>query len=257
MFNLGWSDYGFRSLDLQTVRFISSDPLASKFPELTNYQYASNNPILNIDLDGLEGVSYFKALTDNGTKAGLKKGSEAQNDILSLKVGVAATGVKGKFEVIGQGVDYDSRIANNEVAITTGGQVSYEANGLKASASMGLGTLKLKAEFKGPTIKADTKNGGSVSFIEGGADVSKGITGTTKVKETIKPTFEVESTVFTMDGIGAVTAGIKANISSIQTTLQGYGEAALGFIKSVFTQGTNNTFKTNNSNSKPEQYIKE
>jgi RHS repeat-associated protein len=54
-FNLGWSDYGFRTFDLQNARFISSDPLASQFPELTNYQYASNNPISNIDLDGLEG----------------------------------------------------------------------------------------------------------------------------------------------------------------------------------------------------------
>ncbi len=55
MFNLGWSDYGFRSMDLQTARFISVDPLTTKFPELTNYQYASNNPITNVDLDGLEG----------------------------------------------------------------------------------------------------------------------------------------------------------------------------------------------------------
>jgi hypothetical protein len=33
------------------------DPLTKGYPMLTPYQYASNNPILCIDLDGLEGVS--------------------------------------------------------------------------------------------------------------------------------------------------------------------------------------------------------
>jgi len=32
------------------------DPIASKFPELTPYQFGSDDPVENIDLDGLEGV---------------------------------------------------------------------------------------------------------------------------------------------------------------------------------------------------------
>jgi len=36
-------------------RFLSEDPLVRKFPMLTPYQFASNNPIQNIDIDGLEG----------------------------------------------------------------------------------------------------------------------------------------------------------------------------------------------------------
>jgi hypothetical protein len=35
-------------------RFLSVDPLAPKYPELTTYQFASNTPIMAIDLDGLE-----------------------------------------------------------------------------------------------------------------------------------------------------------------------------------------------------------
>jgi len=37
-------------------RFLSVDPLTNGYPMLTPYQYASNSPIMNIDLDGLEGV---------------------------------------------------------------------------------------------------------------------------------------------------------------------------------------------------------
>ncbi len=37
-----------------STRFLSVDPIAREFPELTPYQFASDSPIANIDLDGLE-----------------------------------------------------------------------------------------------------------------------------------------------------------------------------------------------------------
>ena len=51
---LGWYDYGFRWYDPAVARFVSVDPLAESFPELTTYQYAGNTPIWAVDLDGLE-----------------------------------------------------------------------------------------------------------------------------------------------------------------------------------------------------------
>ncbi|HEV2478181.1 MAG TPA: RHS repeat-associated core domain-containing protein, partial [Puia sp.] len=51
-------DYGMRESDPRIGgRFYSVDPLTKKYPELTPYQFASNNPIKNIDLDGLEGMA--------------------------------------------------------------------------------------------------------------------------------------------------------------------------------------------------------
>ena len=35
-------------------RFLSTDPLTKKYPELTPFQFAANTPIVGIDLDGLE-----------------------------------------------------------------------------------------------------------------------------------------------------------------------------------------------------------
>jgi hypothetical protein len=39
-------------------RFLSLDPIGREYPELTPYQFASNTPIMAIDLDGLEGVVF-------------------------------------------------------------------------------------------------------------------------------------------------------------------------------------------------------
>ena len=54
--NLDWYQYGFRNYDPQIARFVQLDPLSSKFPYLTPYQYASCDPVLNVDLDGLEAM---------------------------------------------------------------------------------------------------------------------------------------------------------------------------------------------------------
>lgn len=47
-------DYGMRIYDPRIIRFNSVDPLTASYPMLTPYQFASNNPIWAIDLDGLE-----------------------------------------------------------------------------------------------------------------------------------------------------------------------------------------------------------
>jgi RHS repeat-associated protein len=52
--DLNWYDYGFRSYDPQIGRFMQLDPLTDSYPFLTPYQFAGNDPIANVDLDGLE-----------------------------------------------------------------------------------------------------------------------------------------------------------------------------------------------------------
>jgi RHS repeat-associated protein len=47
-------DYGMRIYDPRLGRFLSVDPIAREYPELTPYQFASNTPIMAVDLDGLE-----------------------------------------------------------------------------------------------------------------------------------------------------------------------------------------------------------
>ncbi|MBX2921445.1 MAG: RHS repeat-associated core domain-containing protein, partial [Chitinophagaceae bacterium] len=55
---LEWYDYGMREYDQQIGRFFRIDPISEKFYYLSPYQYCSNNPITNVDLDGAEGLDF-------------------------------------------------------------------------------------------------------------------------------------------------------------------------------------------------------
>ena len=61
-------DYGLRIYDPRLGKFLSIDPIAADYPELTPYQFASNRPIDGIDIDGLEiGLVHFLNAHKNGT----------------------------------------------------------------------------------------------------------------------------------------------------------------------------------------------
>ncbi|WCL81584.1 alpha/beta hydrolase [Saprospira sp. CCB-QB6] len=70
-------DYGFRLYNPSIGKFLSVDPLAKDYPELTCYQFASNTPLWAIDLDGLE--AYFVHGTNSGNKSAWIKPSKEPN----------------------------------------------------------------------------------------------------------------------------------------------------------------------------------
>ena len=86
--------YGARYYAAWLCRFVNVDSLQFKYPELTSFQYASNNPVSMIDLDGLEGVS-FRVLQENketGELVALKRMIE-----LDVHIGVNKKGTSGAY----------------------------------------------------------------------------------------------------------------------------------------------------------------
>ncbi len=49
---VGWYDYGWRQYDPALGRFMTQDRFAEKYYNLSPYQYAANNPVLMIDVNG-------------------------------------------------------------------------------------------------------------------------------------------------------------------------------------------------------------
>ena len=69
-------DYGFRIYNPALGRFLSVDPLTQSYPMLTPYQFASNMPIVAIDIDGLEAKKATESKTDTKPVARVLNSSE-------------------------------------------------------------------------------------------------------------------------------------------------------------------------------------
>lgn len=74
-------DYGTRIYDTRIGKFLSIDPISTKYPWYTPYQFAGNTPIQAIDLDGLEGVTSTRIYVE--FKIGVKFGSKALDEALT------------------------------------------------------------------------------------------------------------------------------------------------------------------------------
>ncbi len=59
-------NYTFRMHDPRVGRFFATDPLESKFPFYSPYQFSSNSPIMSIELEGLESSSTGTNVNENG-----------------------------------------------------------------------------------------------------------------------------------------------------------------------------------------------
>ncbi|MGB4847973.1 MAG: RHS repeat-associated core domain-containing protein, partial [Saprospiraceae bacterium] len=70
-------DYGKRWYDAALGRFTGVDPIGNKFPQLSTFNYASNNPVLNIDLHGLQGMN-SNSLMGTAKQAVTEKWSEVK-----------------------------------------------------------------------------------------------------------------------------------------------------------------------------------
>ena len=93
-FGLLHYDYGFRIYHPGLGRFLSVDPLARSYPMLTPYQFASNSPIVAIDLDGLEAIvvhllgAKSKAVIDRATQRQIKSQIEAKMQAMDVNLRV-------------------------------------------------------------------------------------------------------------------------------------------------------------------------
>ncbi|WP_258105033.1 SpvB/TcaC N-terminal domain-containing protein [Marinoscillum sp. MHG1-6] len=65
--------YGARYYDPRVGIFYGVDPLTDKYPHLSPYNYASNNPTTNIDLWGLQGLHYMEVLNDGTQRHVIEK----------------------------------------------------------------------------------------------------------------------------------------------------------------------------------------
>jgi hypothetical protein len=95
-----WYDYGARFYDPQIARFTSQDAFAEKYYDFSPYQYAANNPILFIDVNG---DSTFVIASENGTYTVTGGNLDNEDD-----KGVYMMGEDGSYVQVGESVTSNS-----------------------------------------------------------------------------------------------------------------------------------------------------
>ena len=83
-FGLGWNDYGARMYDPAVGRFFVQDRFSEKYKNMPAYQYAANNPILNIDIHGDSVWQTSKQTVDKNGKSTINTTIHVRGKVLDL-----------------------------------------------------------------------------------------------------------------------------------------------------------------------------
>ena len=157
-FKLNLYDYNKRWFDPQIGRFIEIDRLSDSFPNLTNYQFASNNPIRFIDLDGLEATTptiLSNTVPKDATTVAKIPISDAQGTVISAKdanVGFKQAPYKEGSNVL----EYKTPSSEKFVRVYSSGKNSPEGQWIMKTQSIeGKSPAQIKDEFSLPFEPTD------------------------------------------------------------------------------------------------------
>jgi RHS repeat-associated protein len=227
---IGLYEYGFRWYDATLARFIQVDPLANEYPYKSVYDYAENDPITNVDLDGLEKLNYLKIASTKSVTNNARKTNESASNIFSGSVGVGL-GVSEKIQVGNFKTEIGVKVLEVKVNLEKNNS-NLQTNFLSGSAEAG------GAGVSTSVLETKTNAKGKVGTVEVNSPVSSSPEG---------------YMVAIAASYGFVSAEVKANLSAVKVTVDNAIATVGAFFNSFLDQSTNSNLSNKASNKKYEK----
>jgi len=226
--SLNWYDFGARYYDPAIGRWLSPDPLAEKYPGLSPYVYAANNPLIVKDDDGKAINLLCQAGMGFGVGFGLDAGIQMYmkyqsgvrgSDLLKINWGqsakAGAIGAAGALTAVGIASAASNIVQAAKITgtVAKATQISLNVAG-NASANLVIGTVANKGQIdsKDASILLATGAGGSL--------LSQGLKVMASSRATSNAITEAIDNMINTEAIGDATL-IHMDASLIVPTQQG------------------------------------
>ena len=160
-------DYGFRIYNPRIGRFLSVDPLTKEYPWNSPYAFAENEPISNIDIDGLERYKItmnlfipFKTVPIAPAPPPIPGTVTVKGDNRNLDASGTSPHNRVSFDF---NIDLDNPQATQFQVNTTIGETKYYLETIFGTATLWTGRARLGEEIKQTFTSTVTTNGDLVT----------------------------------------------------------------------------------------------